>query len=187
MNLIVGLGNPEEKYKHNRHNVGFMVVDSLLDDLSCTSVNKSNFRGELFKCQDTLLLKPLTFMNLSGQSVRAVSDYFKPEKIIVIHDDLDLPFGTLKFKFGGGNGGHNGLKSIDEHIGKEYLRVRIGIGKPNSRDMVISHVLSDFSKIQKENLGKIIQNAKDASIALLKESLSSISQKYSLKAAKESK
>jgi len=187
MNLIVGLGNPEEKYKHNRHNVGFMVIDSLLDDLSCTSVNKSNFRGELFKCSNTLFLKPFTYMNLSGDSVRAVCDYFKPDKIVVIHDDLDLPFGTLKFKLGGGNGGHNGLKSIDEHIGRDYLRVRIGIGKPESRDKVVSHVLSDFPKLQKENLDRIILNAKKASLALTRESLQSVSQTYSLKAPKEIK
>ena len=185
MNLIVGLGNPEEKYRHNRHNVGFMVVDSLLDDLSCTSVNKSNFRGNLYKCSNALLLKPLTYMNLSGESIRAVSDYFKPEKIIVIHDDLDLPFGTLKFKFAGGNGGHNGLKSIDEHIGKEYFRVRVGIGKPQRKEFIIPHVLSDFSKIQKEELDSIIQNAKKGSIALLKDSLLEVSQKYTLKASKE--
>ena len=185
MNLIVGLGNPEERYRHNRHNVGFMVVDSLLDDLSCTPINKSNFRGNLHKCSNTILLKPLTFMNLSGSSVRAVSDYFKPENIVVIHDDLDLPFGTIKFKFGGGNGGHNGLKSIDEHIGKEYFRVRVGIGKPKNRDFIIPHVLSDFSAVQKENLDKIIKNAKEASLALLKDSLANVSQKYSLKAPKE--
>ncbi len=185
MNLIVGLGNPEEKYKYNRHNVGFMVIDSLLDDLSCACVNKSNFRGELSKCSNTLLLKPLTYMNLSGESIRAVCDYFKPDKIIVIHDDLDLPFGTLKFKFSGGNGGHNGLKSIDEYIGKEYFRVRIGIGKPSCRDRVVSHVLSDFSKTQKKELDKIIQNAKKASLALLKESLPTVSQAYGLKVPKE--
>ncbi|MFK5881683.1 MAG: aminoacyl-tRNA hydrolase [Sulfurospirillum sp.] len=185
MNLIVGLGNPEETYKNNRHNVGFMVIDSLLEDLSCTCINKSNFRGNLYKCSNTLLLKPLTFMNLSGGSVKAVSDYFKPEHIIVIHDDLDLPFGTLKFKFGGGNGGHNGLKSIDEYIGKDYLRVRIGISKPKNKDMIISHVLSDFSKTEKENLDKIIKNAKEASLALCQESLASVSQRYSLKASKE--
>jgi PTH1 family peptidyl-tRNA hydrolase len=185
MNLIVGLGNPEEKYKQNRHNVGFMVIDSLLDSLSCTNINKSNFKGELLKCSNTLLLKPSTYMNLSGESVRAVCDYFKPEKVIVIHDDLDLPFGTIKFKFGGGNGGHNGLKSIDGHIGKEYFRVRIGIGKPESRDRVISHVLSDFSKDEKETLDKIVKRAKDASLSLLNQSLQSVSQTYSLKAPKE--
>ena len=187
MNLIVGLGNPEEKYKHNRHNVGFMVIDSLLSTLPFTHINKSSFRGALYKSSNILLLKPLTFMNLSGQSIEAVSSYFKPDNIVVIHDDLDLPFGTLKFKFGGGHGGHNGLRSIDESIGKEYLRVRIGIGKPQSRDKVISHVLSDFSKNQQEDLEKIIKNAKEASLVLTKENLREVSQQYSLKVKKENK
>jgi len=185
MNLIVGLGNPEEKYKHNRHNVGFMVIDSLLSTLPFTHINKSSFRGALYKSSNMLLLKPLTFMNLSGQSVGAVNSYFKPDNIVVIHDDLDLPFGTLKFKFGGGHGGHNGLRSIDECIGNEYLRVRIGIGKPQDRDKVISHVLSDFAKNQQEDLQRIIKNAKEASLVLTKENLTKVSQQYSLKAKKE--
>ncbi len=181
MNLIVGLGNPEEKYKQNRHNVGFMVIDSLLEDLFCIQVNKNNFKGNLYKYKDTLLLKPLTFMNLSGESVRAVCDYFNPLKVIVIHDDLDLNFGILRFKLDGGNGGHNGLKSIDANIGKDYFRVRIGIGKPKDRDKIISHVLSNFSTSEKDILDEIIQNAKDASLALLNEDLQSVARKYSLK------
>ena len=185
MNLIVGLGNPEEKYKNNRHNIGFMVIDSLLDDLSYTHINKQNFQGDLYKYTNTLLLKPHTFMNLSGQSVRAVSDYFKPENIVVIHDDLDIPFGAMRFKYGGGNGGHNGLKSIDEHIGRDYFRVRIGIGKPNDKSKVVSHVLSDFSKEQKENLDKIIENAKKASVALLTQELNEVAQKFTIKPIKE--
>ena len=132
--LVVGLGNPELLYKNNRHNVGFMVIDSILDDHSSyEKISKTNFKGELFKLPSMLLLKPMTYMNLSGESVRAVDDYFKPEQIVVIHDDLDLPFGTLRFKIGGGHGGHNGLRSIDAHIGTEYIRARIGIGKPEHK------------------------------------------------------
>ena len=120
MTLIVGFGNPDLQYKNNRHNVGFMVVDGLIDgQTSCEKITKTNFKGELFKAPSMLLLKPSTYMNLSGESVRAVSDYFKPDHVIVIHDDLDLPFGTLRFKIGGGHGGHNGLRSIDAHIGVE--------------------------------------------------------------------
>ncbi|MDX1808374.1 MAG: aminoacyl-tRNA hydrolase [Sulfurospirillaceae bacterium] len=180
MNLIVGLGNPEVQYSKNRHNVGFMVIDALLEGLSCTSLKKPAFKGELYKHKDLLLLKPLTYMNLSGESVRAVCDYFNPETIIVIHDDLDLPFGTLRFKLDGGNGGHNGLKSIDAHIGKDYYRVRVGIGKPKDRDKVIVHVLSDFSTGEKERLGNIIDHAKQASLSLISEDLQSVSQKYTL-------
>ena len=144
MTLLVGLGNPDLQYKNNRHNVGFMVIDAIIDDQSsCEKITKANFKGELFKAPSMLLLKPTTYMNLSGESVRSVDDYFKPDQIIVIHDDLDLPFGTLRFKIGGGHGGHNGLRSIDAHIGPEYIRVRIGIGKPTHKSDVAKYVLSD--------------------------------------------
>jgi len=187
MNLIVGLGNPEEKYKNNRHNVGFMVIDSLLGDFQAVSISKNNFKGNLYKYKNNFFLKPLTFMNLSGQSVRAVQDYFKPDKIIVIHDDLDLPFGTLRFKFGGGNGGHNGLKSIDSHVGKDYFRVRIGIGKPEDKSKIISHVLSDFSKSDLEKLGTILDFAKKGTMELCDIDIQKVSQKYSLKNSSEPK
>ena len=186
MNLVVGLGNPEEKYKNNRHNVGFMVIDSLLDDFSCERISK-NFKGDLYKNKNNFFLKPLTFMNLSGESVRAVQDYFKPDKIIVIHDDLDLPFGTLRFKFGGGNGGHNGLKSIDNYIGKDYFRVRIGIGKPVDKSKIISHVLSGFSKIEREKLVDILDFAKKGTMELLVSDIQKVSQKYSIKNSSEPK
>ncbi len=123
-------------------------------------------------------------MNLSGESVRAVSDYYKPERIIVIHDDLDLPFGTLRFKIGGGHGGHNGLRSIDAHMGKDYYRVRIGIGKPDNKQDVANYVLSDFPKSQIENLKDILDTSMDATKGLINEELSTISSKYTLKAAK---
>ena len=184
MTLIVGLGNPDSKYKNNRHNVGFMVIDKLIDDHSCTHINKAPFRGELYKSKNILFLKPNTYMNLSGESVRAVSDYYKPERIIVIHDDLDLPFGTLRFKIGGGHGGHNGLRSIDAHMGKDYYRVRIGIGKPDNKGDVANFVLSDFPKSQKENLEDILNTSVDATKGLINEELSTISSKYTLKVAK---
>jgi len=181
MTLIVGLGNPDIKYKNNRHNVGFMVIDKLRDDHSFTSLNKSSFKGDLCKSGNLLFLKPMTYMNLSGESVRAVCDYYKPEKVIVVHDDLDLPFGTLRFKFAGGNGGHNGLKSIDAHISKDYFRVRIGIGKPTSKQDVAAYVLSDFPKNQNENLTRIIEQSAKAIKELVNEELNIISSKYSLK------
>jgi PTH1 family peptidyl-tRNA hydrolase len=181
MTLVIGLGNPDSKYKNNRHNVGFMVIDKLVNDHNTTCINKSSFRGELFKFQNILFLKPNTYMNLSGESVRAVSDYYKPEKMIVIHDDLDLPFGTLRFKLGGGNGGHNGLKSIDAHMGKDYYRVRIGIGKPKNKQDVANYVLSDFPKMQEEKLQSILDQSVVAVKALINEDLSTISSKYTLK------
>ena len=166
MKLIVGLGNPTDKYKNNRHNVGFMVIDALINDLLASKITKKAFQGELFKYKDFLFLKPLTYMNLSGQSVVSVCNYFKikTKDVIVIHDELDLEFGKIKLKQGGGNAGHNGLKSIDQHCGNSYIRVRIGIGKPKNKD-VISHVLSDFGKDEQECLQKIIQK----SVFLIKE------------------
>jgi PTH1 family peptidyl-tRNA hydrolase len=184
MTLIVGLGNPDSKYKNNRHNVGFMVIDKLVDDHSCTHINKAPFRGELYKSKDILFLKPHTYMNLSGESVRAVSDYYKPERIIVIHDDLDLPFGTLRYKIGGGHGGHNGLRSIDAHMGKDYYRVRIGIGKPDNKGDVANFVLSDFPKSQRDVLEEILDTSIKATKGLINEELSTISSKYTLKAEK---
>ncbi len=182
MTLIVGLGNPDLLYKNNRHNIGFMVIDALLDDLpSVEKITKVNFKGELFKAPSMLLLKPLTYMNLSGESVHAVDDYFKPDQIIVVHDDLDLPFGTLRFKIGGGHGGHNGLRSIDAHIGPEYIRVRIGIGKPEHKSDVAKYVLSDFSSAQRECLPEMISHVKKSIKALLSEDLKEVSLQYSLK------
>lgn len=181
MTLIVGLGNPDSQYKNNRHNVGFMVIDSLIGDQSSERITKGSFHGELFKCANMLLLKPTTYMNLSGQSVRAVDDYYKPEQVIVIHDDLDLPFGTLRFKCGGGHGGHNGLRSIDAHIGAEYIRVRIGIGKPQNKQDVAHYVLSDFSSAQREFLPQIIKHVKESVRALLTKDLKEVSVEYSLK------
>ena len=182
MTLVVGLGNPDLQYKNNRHNVGFMVIDALLDDHPLAEkITKSNFKGELFKVPSMLLLKPTTYMNLSGESVRAVDDYFKPEQIIVIHDDLDLPFGTLRFKIGGGHGGHNGLRSIDAHIGAEYIRVRIGIGKPLHKSDVANYVLSDFSSCQREFLPEILNHVKKSIKALLNGDLKEVALQYSLK------
>jgi len=182
MTLVVGLGNQDILYKNNRHNVGFMVIDALVGNLSsCEKISKTNFKGELYKAPSMLLLKPSTYMNLSGESVRAVSDYFKPDEIVVIHDDLDLPFGTLRFKRGGGHGGHNGLRSIDAHMGTEYIRVRIGIGKPAHKSDVSHYVLSDFSTCQREHLGTLLLHVSQSVKALLREDLKEVALQYALK------
>jgi PTH1 family peptidyl-tRNA hydrolase len=148
--LIVGLGNPGKKYELNRHNVGFMAVDYLINEFNANKVG--DFKGELFSTKDFLFLKPSTFMNLSGESVVLVKNFYKidNENIIVIHDDLDLKLGALKFKRGGSSGGHNGLKSIDKYIGNDYYRIRIGIGRPERKEEVINYVLSDFNKNELE-------------------------------------
>jgi len=161
--LIVGLGNPGEKYKLNRHNVGFLAVDYLIDEFQASKVS-SKFKGELFKSNDFLFLKPTTFMNLSGESVRLVKDFYKieNENIIVIHDDIDLKLGALRFKRGGSSGGHNGLKSIDSLIGNDYYRIRIGVGRPAEKKEVVNYVLSDFSEEELECIKKNFENIKRA-------------------------
>ncbi|QOP40658.1 aminoacyl-tRNA hydrolase [Sulfurimonas marina] len=185
--LIVGLGNPGSDYEKTRHNIGFMVIDELRKRLSASKQSSSNFKGELFKFQNPVslenhfLLKPLTYMNLSGESVIKVKNFYKIDKVVVIHDDLDLPFGTLRFKFGGGHGGHNGLKSIDAHISREYARVRMGIGKPEHKGEVASYVLSDFSPKEQEHLDEWIGHTADAIEFLLKNSLEDTSSQYAKK------
>lgn len=183
MFLIVGLGNPGTKYEKSRHNIGFMVVDEIINNLSLSLITKKEFKGLLYKDKNLLLLKPTTFMNLSGLSVAAVKNFFKIEndKIVVIHDDIDLCFGAIRFKKDGGNGGHNGLKSIDEHIKNDYIRVRIGIGKPKDKSQIASYVLSDFSKEEKRYLKDIIKKAATATLALTQKSLDEVRSKFSQK------
>ena len=149
MLLLVGLGNPEDKYVDNRHNIGFMVIDALCEALELRAAN-SKCEGELFKGNahgtDILALKPTTYMNNSGIAVGQVMQFYKlkPEQVIVFHDELDLDLGKLRIKMAGGAGGHNGIKSIDGQVGKNYRRVRMGIGKPEHKGQVSSYVLSDF-------------------------------------------
>ena len=183
MFLIAGLGNIGEKYELTRHNVGFMVIDSMTRNLTTSIINKSNFKADVQKSGYDLFVKPRTYMNLSGESIIAVKDYYKIEieNIIVIHDDLDLPFGTVKFKVGGSHGGHNGLKSLDAHIGKEYIRVRIGIGKPQDKQDVVNHVLSNFSKEELNKLEDIITHTSSAIEALKTDSINEVKSKFTLK------
>lgn len=152
--LIVGLGNPGPDYVGTRHNVGFEIIDSIAQEKSSSlsfSAFKKNFKGEVsegrFQTQKIFLLKPLTYMNLSGQSVGALLQFYKIplDHMLVIHDDLDLPLGTVRLKKAGGNGGHNGLKSLTEHAGNDYWRLRIGIGHPGTREKVTPYVLSKFT------------------------------------------
>jgi PTH1 family peptidyl-tRNA hydrolase len=181
--LLVGLGNPGSDYEHTRHNIGFMVIDELRKRFTTTNVSKSAFLGDCYKFQNHFLLKPHTFMNLSGDSVIKVKNFYKCEEVVVIHDDLDLPFGSLRFKRGGGHGGHNGLKSIDSRIGKEYIRVRMGIGKPEHKGEVASYVLSEFSQNQKAFLEEWISECCDAVEFLFTHSVNDTSSKYAKKVA----
>ncbi len=180
--LFTGLGNPGPKYQNTRHNVGFMVIDELIE-LTQAQKASSSFSGELYKFQDNFLLKPLTYMNLSGESVAKVAHFYKipTTDIVVIHDDLDLPFGAIRIKRGGGHGGHNGLRSIDQHVGKEYIRIRIGIGKPQHKSEVASYVLSDFSSEEQQELPNIISHAAKTALALLQEPLEKVTSLYTIK------
>lgn len=160
--LLIGLGNPGKDYAKNRHNIGFMAADAIAERYKFSSWAKK-FRGLLAEGviggEKVLLLKPQTYMNLSGESVGDASRFYKIplENIIVFHDELDLPLGKLRVKRGGGNGGHNGLKSLDQHLGPDYLRVRIGIAHPGDKDMVSDYVLSDFSKQEKPSAEHMVE------------------------------
>ena len=170
--LFVGLGNPGEKYKNNRHNVGFMALDCL-SSFHKFGRSRTKFLGRtsMGSIEDRKLIsfKPQTFMNESGRAVREASNFYKisPERIIVFHDELDLPFGEVRVKKGGSDAGHNGLKSIDENIGKDYYRIRIGISHPGDKNKVTKHVLGDLSKEDNEALNKILSLiAKNISILI---------------------
>lgn len=170
MKLIVALGNPTPKYAKTRHNVGFMALDFYLAkflDSPTLSLN-AKFNAEILKCENLIFAKPQTFMNASGTAIKKIADFYKiadiADSIAVLHDDLDLNLGALRFKIGGGNAGHNGLKSIDALMGAEYLRIRIGIGKPqkDSPNAVLDFVLGDFSETEMKILEpsfEIVANA----------------------------
>jgi len=179
--LIVGLGNPGTAYAKNRHNIGFMVIDELILRFNAQKVSSSSFNGELFKFQNHFLLKPLTYMNLSGDCISSVKKFYKIKDVVVIHDDLDLPFGSVRFKIGGGDGGHNGLKSTDKMIGKEYIRIRMGIGRPKYKGEVSSYVLGDFVADEQKYLGMWISHVCDGVEFLLSHSLENTSSKYTIK------
>jgi peptidyl-tRNA hydrolase, PTH1 family len=163
MFLIVGLGNPGDKYRFNKHNIGFMAVDMIGYRHSFQNY-KSSFQGFFAEGkidgERVYLLKPQTFMNLSGQSVGAAAKFYKipPENVIVIHDELDLDPGRLKVKKSGGHGGHNGLRNIDNYIGKDYWRIRLGIGHPGDKNKVSGYVLRDFLKSDEKWLDSLLES-----------------------------
>ena len=163
MMLLVGLGNPTPDSNNNRHNVGFKIIDAINTKFGL-SKQKPKFKGLLttgnISNKKVYAIKPLTFMNNSGICIRELIEYFKidPENVIVFHDDLDVDFKKIKAKFGGSSAGHNGIESIDKFIGKDYARVRVGIGKPEKKIQVSDFVLTNFSEEEKEDLGKVIQN-----------------------------
>ena len=176
MLLFVGLGNPTPNSENNRHNVGFKVIDSINKQFSL-SKQKPKFKGLLttgiIGNQKVYAIKPLTFMNNSGICIRELIEYFKieAENVIVFHDDLDVEFGKIKAKFGGSSAGHNGIESIDKFIGKDYSRVRVGIGKPKENIEVADYVLQNFNEDENIGIENIIRNITDSLSILVEKKL----------------
>ncbi|WP_299304444.1 aminoacyl-tRNA hydrolase [uncultured Litoreibacter sp.] len=166
MKLFAGLGNPGAKYAGNRHNIGFMALDRIADDHGFTPW-KSKFQGQISEgrlgSEKVVLLKPTTFMNLSGQSVGEAMRFYKLDStdIIVFHDEIDLAPAKLRCKAGGGHAGHNGLRSIHQHIGPHYDRVRMGVGHPGHKDKVPGYVLRDFAKADQDWLDDVLRGVSD--------------------------
>jgi PTH1 family peptidyl-tRNA hydrolase len=161
MRLIVGLGNPGPEYALTRHNIGFMAVDALAGHARFTSKFHAEVASLSIEGEKVVLLKPMTFMNLSGKAVQAAMAFYKiaPENVIVLHDELDLPLGKIRIKLGGGANGHNGLKDIDQMVGPDYWRIRLGIGHPGMKEQVHGHVLSRFSdeeQVEVERVAKAL-------------------------------
>lgn len=181
MFLIVGLGNPGEEYAGTRHNLGFMVVDQIARKLGVSfRITRSKaLMADVYRNQERILLaKPQTFVNQSGESIKIISDWFSLgcSSLLVIHDDLDIPFGEIRFKEGSSSGGHKGIESIIEYLGtKDFKRLRVGIGRPPGRKDPIEFVLELFTNSEREELGSIIENAADTAIEIAEEYESSIS------------
>ena len=171
MRLFVGLGNPGAKYAGNRHNIGFMAVDRIAADHGFAPY-RAKFQGQVSEgrlgTERVVILKPETFMNLSGQSVRAAVDFYKlqPEDVVIFHDELDLAPGKCRTKKGGGHAGHNGLRSVHAHLGDSYARVRLGIGHPGPQDKVAPYVLSDFAKADQDWLDDLLRGLSEGAAAL---------------------
>ena len=182
MLLLVGLGNPNPNNSNNRHNVGFSVIDSINAKYKL-SKQKPKFKGLLttgkIEEQKVFAIKPLTFMNSSGVCIKELIEYFKIDvkNVFVFHDDMDIDLGKIKVKFGGSSAGHNGIDSIDKNIGKNYSRVRIGIGRPKKNSTGAEHVLDNFSNEEKGNVEKVTQNITESLSILINKDLDLFSSK----------
>ena len=185
--LIVGLGNPGKRYEKTRHNIGFMALEMLAARLKIDLKQKSFdalWGKGTFDGQNVLLAEPQTFMNLSGTAVRQLQSFFKMDisNLIVIHDDLDLPFGSVRLKAGGGTAGHKGLASIESNLGTSgFMRVRLGIGKPVDKSRIEGYVLEPFRKEEQELLPDVIRQAADASAEIVLNGLQQAISKYQTK------
>ena len=186
MLLFVGLGNPTPDSKNNRHNIGFKIIDAINQKFSL-SKQKPKFKGLLttgkIDEQKVFAIKPLTFMNSSGICVKELIEYFKinAKDVFVFHDDMDVDLGKIKVKFGGSNAGHNGIESLDKNIGKNYTRIRIGIGRPKKKSTGADHVLDNFSNEEKQNISKVVNNIAEFTSTLIKKDLDLFSSKVNQK------
>jgi len=182
MQLLVGLGNPGPKDINNRHNIGFKIIDAVNSHFKL-SKQKPKFKGLLttgiISGNKVYAIKPLTFMNNSGTAIKELIDYFKidAKDVIVFHDDLDIDFGKIKAKFGGSSAGHHGIESVDKFIGKDYSRVRIGIGHPKNIKKVNNHVLEDFKEDEEEQIKEIADNIVELIPTLLEKKIDLFSSK----------
>ena len=182
MLLLVGLGNPNPNNSNNRHNVGFLVIDAINQKFKL-SKQKPKFKGLLttgkIDDQKVFAIKPLTFMNNSGVCIKELIDYFKinVKDVFVFHDDMDIDIGKIKVKFGGTDAGHNGIESIDKNIGKNYSRIRIGIGRPKNNSTGADHVLDNFSKDEKQSVEMITENILNSLFILIQKNLDLFSSK----------
>ena len=186
MLLLVGLGNPSPDSSNNRHNVGFSVIDAINEKFKL-SKQKPKFKGLLttgkINEQKVFAIKPLTFMNNSGVCIRELIEYFKIDvnDIFVFHDDMDIDIGKVKAKLGGSNAGHNGIDSIDKNIGKNYSRIRIGVGRPKTNSTSADHVLDNFSGDEKQNVEKVTKNIIEFLSILINKNLDLFSSKINQK------
>jgi PTH1 family peptidyl-tRNA hydrolase len=180
LRLVAGLGNPGPQYIDTRHNVGFMVVDRLAGKKGVT-LSRSAFRSSDWgKWGDTLLIKPLTYMNRSGEVVSRFARYFKihPEEILVVVDDVALPLGRLRLRSSGSDGGHNGLKSIIAHLGETFMRLRIGIGAAPGAEELVDHVLGKFERTEKQVVDNALERATEAVVHLAESGMASAMNNY---------
>ncbi len=186
MLLFVGLGNPDPNNTNNRHNVGFLAIDSINEKFKL-SKQKPKFKGLLttgkIDEQKVFAIKPLTFMNSSGICIKELVEYFKIDvkNIFVFHDDMDVDLGKVKVKFGGSSAGHNGIESLDKNIGKHYSRIRIGIGRPKNNSTGVDHVLNNFSADEKQNVDEVTNNIIKSISLLIKKDLDLFSSKVNQK------
>lgn len=186
--LIIGLGNPGSKYTDTRHNCGFMAIDRLSDRWKIPLKPEKRFQGDYGEgvgpAGKLRLLKPETYMNLSGQSVRAAIDWFKlnPESVLVVYDDMDLSFGRLRLRLSGSAGGHNGMKSIIQHLGQQnFPRLRVGVGAPDGDRDVLGHVLGRFTPEEKAHLPELIDTSADAIELCLRQDVQTAMNRYNPK------